>query len=228
MKPIGVEALIRWNHPIRGFIPPNDFIPIIEETKLIHKLTNWVLEQALLQVKVFKSHGLDVPISINVSTSNLVQPNFYENTLDIIKSHDVKPEMIQLEITEHVLMKNPELCRSVLAQFSSKGIEMSVDDFGTGYSSLAYLDTFDISVVKLDRRFINKCTTESSTLQIVTSTIQLARNLGYKVVAEGIETKEQLDIINSLNCCFAQGFYFAKPMSSEAIISWYQEQTKAA
>ena len=221
VKPVGVEALIRWDHPIKGFIPPNVFIPIIEETKLIHKLTDWVLEQALQQIQKFKKHGLNVPISINVSTSNLMHPNFYERTLDKIKSSKISPKMIQLEITEHVLMKNPELCRNVLSKFSKQGIEISVDDFGTGYSSLAYLDTFDIDIVKLDRQFIANCTEPGTSNFIVSSTIELAKNLGYKVVTEGIEDETQLKLVQSFECCFAQGYYFAKPMPSDDIVKWY-------
>ena len=222
LKPIGVEALIRWNHPIKGFIPPVDFIPVIEETKLIHKLTDWVLEQSIMQIKRFFDEGLSIPISINVSTSNLMHPTFFERTMDVIKSNDIDPKLIQLEITEHVLMKNPDVCRSVLSKFSRQGIKISVDDFGTGYSSLAYLDTFDIDVVKLDRQFISNCTTPGTSNFIVSSTIDLAKNLGYKVVTEGIEDTAQLQLVQSLDCCYAQGYYFAKPMVDVDIIKWYK------
>lgn len=223
LKPIGVEALIRWNHPIKGFIPPVDFIPVIEETKLIHKLTDWVLEQSLIQIKKFFDVGLSVPISINVSTSNLMHPTFFERTMDKIKLYGINPKFIQIEITEHVLMKNPDVCRSVLSRFSKQNIQISVDDFGTGYSSLAYLDKFDIDVVKLDRQFISNCTSPGPSNFIVGSTIDLAKNLGYKVVTEGIEDETQLNVVQSLNCCFAQGYYFAKPMSEVDIIKWYKE-----
>lgn len=227
LKPVSVEALIRWNHPIKGFIPPVEFIPVIEETKLIHKLTDWVLEKALIQVKKFQEEGLKVPISINVSTSNLMHPTFYDRTIEKIKSFNMAPKYIQLEITEHVLMKNPELCRSVLTKFSKQGMEILVDDFGTGYSSLAYLDTFDINVVKLDRQFIMNCTGPGASNFIVSSTIDLAKNLGYKVVSEGIENEEQLKMIQSFESCFAQGYYFAKPMSNLDIIKWYKEHSSS-
>lgn len=226
LKPIGLEALIRWNHPVKGMISPVEFIPIIEQTKLIHDLTRWVVEQTLKQIKLFEKQGCKVPISINVSTSNINQLHFFDQTMDLLHKYDVPASLIELEITEHVLMKNPDVSREVLNRFSKQGVLISVDDFGTGYSSLAYLDTFDINIVKLDRQFINKITEQSSINQIVISTIELAKQLDYEVVAEGVETKEQLELIKSYGCHYAQGYYFAKPMKSADILKWYKQALK--
>ena len=226
LKPIGLEALIRWNHPVKGFISPVEFIPIIEQTKLIHDLTKWVTEEALKQIKLFEKQGCKVPISVNVSTSNINQLQFFDQTMELLHKYHVPASLIELEITEHVLMKNPDVSREVLNRFSKQGVLISVDDFGTGYSSLAYLDTFDINIVKLDRQFINKIAEQSSINQIVISTIELAKQLDYEVVAEGVETKEQLELIRSYGCHYAQGYYFAKPMKSADILKWYKQALK--
>lgn len=227
LKPIGLEALIRWNHPVKGMISPAKFIPIIEQTKLIHNLTSWVAEEALKQIKLFEKQGYDVPISINISTTNINHLQFFDQTMDLIHKYNVAPSLIELEITEHVLMKNSDVSREVLNLFSKQGVLISVDDFGTGYSSLAYLDTFDINIIKLDRQFILKLTEQTSVNQIVISTIELAKQLEYKVVAEGVETKEQLDLIKSYGCHYAQGYYFAKPMHSKDILKWYKQAIKS-
>ncbi len=226
MKPIGLEALIRWKHPLRGLIPPDQFIFLLEETKLIHHLTDWVLTETLIQTQRFIDIGIEVPISINISPNSMADPGFHKRMMDIIESHHISPSLIELEITEHVLMKNAKLNHQVLKQFSKHNMKISLDDFGTGYSSLAYLNAFDIDAIKLDKQFISKLVEDLAVKHIVKSTLDLAKNLGFDVIAEGVETKEQLDLLKTYDCRYAQGYYFAKPMNDEQIIKWYQEALK--
>jgi EAL domain-containing protein (putative c-di-GMP-specific phosphodiesterase class I) len=185
MKPYGLEALIRWHHPEKGLIMPDSFIPLVEETKLIHLLTDWVLTNTLYKIKAFRALGIEVPISINVSAKNLYDPFFFERVMKNINSSGVDKKLIKFEITESVLMINPEESKNVL--------------------------------------FMQKILINSQVRQIVKSAIQLSKDLGYKVVAEGVETAEVLDVLKEFNCDYAQGYYFAKPIASEEIEDWYRK-----
>ncbi len=221
-KPIGLEALIRWNHPKRGLIPPLYFIHLIEETKLIHELTDWVLHQALMKVKSFLSVGIEVPISINISAKNLYDKTFFDRTIKMIKDMKVPSNLIELEITESVLMSNPIESKLILEKFVKNGILISLDDFGSGYSSLSYLTKFPIQVVKIDRFFMHDLLENASTQEIVKSTLDLSKKLGYRVVVEGVENKETVYFLKNVNCQYAQGYFFAKPMDEKQIMDWYK------
>ncbi|PKK98211.1 MAG: hypothetical protein CVV57_08070 [Tenericutes bacterium HGW-Tenericutes-2] len=223
MKPYGLEALIRWHHPEKGLIMPDSFIPLVEETKLIHLLTDWVLTNTLYKIKAFRALGIEVPISINVSAKNLYDPFFFERVMKNINSSGVDKKLIKFEITESVLMINPEESKNVLEKLVKHGVLIELDDFGSGYSSLAYLTQFPISTIKIDRLFMQKILINSQVRQIVKSAIQLSKDLGYKVVAEGVETAEVLDVLKEFNCDYAQGYYFAKPIASEEIEDWYRK-----
>lgn len=216
----GLEALIRWNHPNRGIIPPDQFIPLIEETKLIHLLTDWVLTEALNQCKMLISRGYNIPISINISGKNLYDPKFYERTYRIISDSEVPFELIEFELTESTLMINPNDSRTMLEKFVNLGIKISIDDFGSGYSSLSYLTQFPIHFIKIDRFFLKNIESNASMSEIVKSTITLSKRLGYEVVVEGIETKDVLNLMKTYNCDYAQGYYFAKPMTREQLYEW--------
>ncbi len=216
----GIEALIRWNHPGQGLISPSVFIPLIEETKLIHTLTDWVLKHALLQCRKMIDAGHRVPVAINVSAKNLFDPLFFDRSIKIIKDSGVPYELIKFELTESTLMANPEDSKAILAKFVKLGIKIAIDDFGSGYSSLAYLTQFPIHFIKIDRLFMQDVMTNPAMLTIVKSTIDLSKNLGYGVVVEGIETKEVSDLIASYDCDFAQGYYYAYPMTSEKLNEW--------
>ena len=220
-KTFGFEALTRWNHPTRGNIRPDVFVPLIEETKLIHSFTDWVLKNALIKCKEMMKQGHNLPISINVSAKNLYDPNFYVRSMEIIKAYDVPTHLIEFELTESTLMINPTESRKILQKFVDQGIKISLDDFGSGYSSLAYLTQFPIHFIKIDRFFIQNIVKDPSMLTIVESTIELSKNLGYKVVVEGVETKEVADLVISKGCDYAQGYYYAKPMTSKDVSEWY-------
>ena len=218
-----VEALIRWEHPEKGLIMPNQFIPLVEATKLIHELTDWVIDRAMKRINDFDKEKMNLKISINVSANNLLNPDFAQRTLDIIESNHVNPDRVELEITESVLMKNPEQSLTILNMFKSKGIKISLDDFGIGYSSLSYLEKFPIDTIKIDRFFISQLTNSQVALEIIKSTITMAHNLGFKVVAEGVENKDTEAILNELGCDYAQGYLFARPMHFSDIVKRYKK-----
>ncbi len=227
LKPIGLEALIRWNHPKHGIINPDIFIPLIESTRLVHSLDIWVLEQSLIQIKKFLDIGLKVPISINISPNSLMDPNFFNRMMYAIHKAKIPPALVELELTERALMKTNESNFEILDMFKKEGIKISLDDYGTGYTSLAYLDAFKIDAIKLDKRFLEKISKEKFGKHIIKSTINLAAKLGFDVIAEGVETKVQYMVLKSFKCKYAQGFYFAKPMNSKQIIKWYQNNENA-
>ena len=221
MKPYGLEALIRWHHPEKGLIMPDSFIPLVEETKLIHLLTDWVLTNTLKKIQEFTASGLEVPISINVSAKNLYDPFFFDRVMKNVNNSGVDKNLIKFEITESVLMINPDESKLVLDKLVENGIQIELDDFGSGYSSLAYLTQFPISTIKIDRFFMQKILTNTQVKQIVKSAIQLSKDLGYKVVAEGVEKMEVVELLKEFGCDYAQGYYFAKPISSDDISNWY-------
>ena len=224
-KPYSFEALLRWNHPQKGNIPPDVFIPLIEGTNLIHKLTDFVLITALKKIKKLMDTGNPIPISINISGKNLYDPNFYNRTIEIIENSEVPYEFIEFELTESTLMLNPTESKEILDKFSAKGIKISLDDFGSGYSSLAYLTQFPINYIKLDRLFMSNVLIDKHMATIVESTILLSKNLGYKVVCEGVENVDVLNLIKKYQCDCAQGYYFARPMSSDDVLKWYKKHS---
>jgi EAL domain-containing protein (putative c-di-GMP-specific phosphodiesterase class I) len=225
LKPIGLEALIRWQHPEKGTIFPDQFVPIVEETKLIHNLTNWVLKRAIDKMWEFQRMGITMGISINISAKNLYDPQFYDRTMQVINESNVAKHLLELEITESVLMINPEASKTMLERFVNQGIHIAIDDFGKGYSSLAYLSQFPIDVIKIDKFFMRQIIQNNSAREIVKATIQLAKQLGYKVIAEGIEEEEVMKLLRTYQCDYAQGYYFSKPLNDQKIIEWIHQHT---
>jgi EAL domain-containing protein (putative c-di-GMP-specific phosphodiesterase class I)/GGDEF domain-containing protein len=225
LKPIGLEALIRWQHPEKGTIFPDQFVPIVEETKLIHNLTNWVLKRAIDKMWEFQRMGITMGISINISAKNLYDPQFYDRTMQVINESNVAKHLLELEITESVLMINPEASKTMLERFVNQGIHIAIDDFGKGYSSLAYLSQFPIDVIKIDKFFMRQIIQNNSAREIVKATIQLAKQLGYKVIAEGIEEEEVMKLMRTYQCDYAQGYYFSMPLNDQKIIEWIHQHT---
>lgn len=221
-KIIGFEALIRWNHPTRGIIPPDEFIPMIEETQLIHQLTDWVIKKVIRKIKEFKELGIDIHISINVSAKNLLDHGFCNRVNNIINSANISPKQIEFEITESTLLTNTKISKNVLNKLSEDGYIISLDDFGKGYSSLIYLGQFQFHILKLDQYFMKEILKNESIKHIVKSTIDLAHKLGYKVVAEGVEDSNTAKLAQNFNCDYAQGYYFEKPIKDIDVLNWYQ------
>lgn len=223
-KPCGLEALIRWKHPQKGLIPPDEFIPLIEETQLIHSLTDFVVEQTLQMIQLLQEHGYRIPISINVSAKNLFERHFSERLIDQIHHYGIDPSLMEVEITETALMTNPENSKQYLSKLHHTGVKISLDDYGTGYSSLAYISMFPLQVIKIDKLFIGGIQDTTSVKQIVKSTIDLAHALGYEVLAEGVETIENVRTLVDLDCDMAQGYHFAKPMPKEDLLIWIEKK----
>lgn len=211
---IGIEALIRWEHPDKGMLSPALFIPIAEETGLIYEIGSWVLREACLQMRKWHDEGGPlIPISVNLSSQQFHQTNLAEYIMSILEETGLEPAYLELEITESMMM-DAEVSSSILNQLNDYGIRISLDDFGTGYSSLSYLKMFPIHKVKIDRSFIREITENNNDRAIVSTIIAMAKHLNMEVIAEGIETKEQLDILTDNSCSKIQGYYFSKPLSA--------------
>lgn len=219
-KPTGLEALIRWQHPIKKAINPDQFIGAVEKTNMIHDMTQQVFRWSLQFQKKLNDKDLFLPISINISTRNLYDEQFFHKMMMILAEYQVKPKYVELEITETVLMENPELSKRTLEKFANEGFRIAIDDFGKGYSSLAYLAQFPINIIKIDRIFTRQILVNPTTQHIVKATIDLARQLGYEVLIEGIEDKETADLLERLGCHSAQGYFFLKPKKEEEIITY--------
>lgn len=217
---IGYEALLRWEHPQRGLVPPDDFIPYAEITDLIHPLTLWVLENSLIQSAEWSKQGLIHHISINLSARNLLDDSLPNQLALLLKAYDVEPSSIELEITESALMTEPESALLNLNQLHELGVQISIDDFGTGYSSLSYLRQMPIHKLKIDKTFVLDMDSNHGDRVIVESTINLAHNLGLKVVAEGVENKEVLALLGDLGCDEAQGYYISRPQIPTKLEAW--------
>ena len=216
----GVEALVRWHHPTRGLVPPNDFIPLAEETGLIVPLGRWVLTEACHQARAWsagRSAGPPLTMSVNLSARQFRQPDLVGDIARILCDTDVDPALIQLEITEGVLMEDAAATLGLLERLRGLGVALAIDDFGTGYSSLAYLKRFPIDVLKVDKAFVTGLGRDPSNGAITTAVIGLAHALGLTVTAEGVETAGEMAQLRSLGCELGQGYYFARPMPAAAL-----------
>jgi diguanylate cyclase (GGDEF)-like protein len=216
----GAEGLVRWQHPELGLLPPSDFIPIVEQTGLIGPLTRHVLERAIAQCAGWRRAGRELTVSVNLSVRNLLDPDLPPLIRDLLSAYGLVPEALQLEITESMLMSDPERSLVTLTRLAQLGVGLSVDDYGTGYSSLANLRRLPIDELKIDRSFVSPMLSDESDLIIVRSTINLGHDLGLKVVAEGVEDEATLSRLAGLGCDFAQGYHFSKPLAPDAFNRW--------
>jgi diguanylate cyclase (GGDEF)-like protein/PAS domain S-box-containing protein len=230
-RTLGFESLIRWAHPRRGLISPNEFIPLAEESGLIVPLGLWVLRQACSQLAEWQSlFPADPPltISVNVSPRQLAEPGFPEAVAEVLAETRVAPGSVILEITESVLVRETEHVAAVLSALKKLGIGVELDDFGTGYSSLGYLQRFHVDGIKIDRSFVARLGSDDDSLQIVRSVLSLARGLGIDVIAEGIESGNQAAILEALACAHGQGFYFSRPIPPDAAKSFLEHTLNVA
>ena len=212
-----VEALVRWQHPGRGLLSPQEFIPLAEKSGLIRDLSRWVLENALRQNGMWRSQGLEVGVAVNVSARDLVDPSFADEIQQLLRRFSVPPHALELEITESALMADPERAITILNQLRSLGVKLTVDDFGTGYSSLAYLQRLPVTGVKIDKSFVSGVRRDDAGFVIVRSTIEIARVLGLRTVAEGVENEALWKTLADLGCDAAQGHWVAHPIVGEQI-----------
>ncbi|MBD1943015.1 EAL domain-containing protein [Coleofasciculus sp. FACHB-712] len=217
-KLAGFEALVRWNHPHRGFISPLDFIPIAEETGLITQIDTWVMREACQQLKIWQQQKLTqepLTISVNLSGRQFSQSNLIEQIDEIFQKTQLSPQSLKLEITESVLINNSQSAMAIIQELKKRQIQLSLDDFGTGYSSLSYLHCFPINTLKIDKSFVNRMESSQENIGLVPAIMRMAHTMGINVIAEGIETSGQLAQLRALNCDFGQGYLFSKPVESK-------------
>ncbi len=219
-KVIGVEALVRWQHPKKGLIPPNEFIPLAEHSGHIRELTSFVLEASMRQLHLWNNTGLTLLMSINLSGRSLHDTDLCNNIAKLLEQWQINPQHLQLEITERALMYDPIQANQTLSQLDAMGIKLSIDDFGTGYSSLAYLKQLPINEIKVDKSFVNTMLEQDADKVIVRSAIDLAHNMGHQVIAEGVDSKEVLELLKEMGCDLAQGYYISHPLTAEELCKW--------
>jgi EAL domain-containing protein (putative c-di-GMP-specific phosphodiesterase class I) len=212
----GAEALLRWNHPTRGPVPPAKFIPVAEDCGLILPVGAWALREACLQARSWLDQGLHLPaMAVNVSALEFRDDNFLPGVFEILAETGLDPKYLELELTESVLMKRADSTASILKVLRERGVKIAIDDFGTGYSSLSYLRKFDVDALKIDQSFIRQIGAKGDDTAIVTAVIAMARNLRLRVVAEGVETLDELEFLRANQCDEVQGFYVSRPIPPE-------------
>ncbi|MBV8501320.1 MAG: bifunctional diguanylate cyclase/phosphodiesterase [Paucibacter sp.] len=213
----GVEALARWQHPQHGFVSPAEFVPLAETCELVHPFTEQVLCLALRQCAQWLAAGWRVPVAVNVSVNNLMNAAFVTRTQELLQLHGVAPELLEMEVTEGALMRNPETALARLSELRALGVRLSIDDFGSGYASLGYLKKLPVDVLKIDKSFTTDLIGDAANRLIVRWTIGLAQGLGLKVVAEGVESAEVAELLRRKNCDIGQGYHFGRPMQAGAL-----------
>ncbi|MDQ1411389.1 MAG: hypothetical protein QOJ41_3124 [Acidobacteriaceae bacterium] len=216
----GFEALLRWQHPTRGLLGPIEFIGVVEETGLIREVGWWNLSEACRQISEWRSASPsngNLIISVNLSAKQFLQPNLVADIANLLREINLPPEALKLEITESTVMKDPAGAVEMLQQIKSLGVRLAIDDFGTGYSSLSYLHRFPLDTLKIDRSFISSMDDDGDGMEIARTILPMAKNLRLDVVAEGVETIEQFELLKKFNCAYGQGFYFSRPLSAAGI-----------
>ena len=224
----GVEALLRWQHPESGLIPPNEFIPMAEKSSVIKPLTVWVLNNALRQAALFAKSGLDITIAVNISASSLRDDSLVGYTKMLLQKNNIDPRRLIMEITESAMMKDPVMALNLLHQLSELGVQISIDDYGTGYSSLAYLKRMPVNEMKIDRTFVKDMASDEDDRSIVDTTINMGHNFGIRVVAEGVEDRESVELLTRMGVDQVQGYYYARPMPIDELYDWMTIDNKVA
>ncbi|MFO1129546.1 MAG: EAL domain-containing protein [Rhodospirillales bacterium] len=223
---VGMEALLRWQQPDEGLVSPAEFIPVAEENGLILPIGDWVLHQACRQASAWQQAGLPpLVISINLSAVQFRHRLLVERLGRVLADTGIDPTLIELELTESVLMEDTKLSASLLAQIKDLGIKISVDDFGTGYSSLSYLKRFALSTLKIDTSFVSDLTRDAGDEAIVGAMIALGHRLGLRVVAEGVECPSQLELLKRMGCNEAQGYLFSRPVDAASFEEWVRARS---
>ena len=223
----GVEALVRWTHPERGLLGPNTFIQLAEQTRLIGPLTQWAIRAALRQLTFFESKGLRLQVAVNLAASDLQDSAFPERVAELLRECGVAPSRLQLEITEGSLLADPRRARESLARLRALGVLVAIDDFGTGYSSLSYLQRLPVDELKIDRSFVGDMASDAGARAIVRAIIDLADDLGLRVVAEGVEDPATWEVLAALGCDVAQGYYFSPPVSAAELVQTWGDGSPA-
>jgi len=219
-KMLGVEALLRWQHPEDGMIPPGNFIPQAEQTNLINPITEWVLDKALGRMSAWRGDGFHPVMAVNISARNLQDPAFEETVYSLLEKHNVPANRLELEVTESSLMNNPRHAIKLLTDLANSKITISIDDFGTGYSSLEYLCELPATIIKIDQYFVKNISQGKAIKNIIKSATKLAHSLDMEVVGEGVEDEEGLKFLADIGCDIAQGFYFSRPIPERELLTY--------
>jgi diguanylate cyclase (GGDEF)-like protein len=223
-RTVSVEALVRWQHPQRGLIPPDEFIPLAESAGLIRPLSRWVLNAALRNYSSWAKAGVVVPVAINLSMRDLHDPELPDTVARLLTTWRVPPKNVTIEITESSLMDDPTRALQIIASLSAMGLRIAIDDFGTGYSSLTYLKHLPVDELKIDRSFVQHMTADPRDAAILRATIGLAHDLNLQVIAEGVEDLSTWNLLTRLGCDNAQGYLVSRPQPSAALLQWLHEQ----
>jgi EAL domain-containing protein (putative c-di-GMP-specific phosphodiesterase class I) len=231
MSPTGVEALIRWQHPVRGIVQPDDFIPLLEETGLITEVGKWVLDRACAQGAAWRAAGYPIGMAVNVSGRQLDSDQLVADVEEALAGSGLDPEALTIEITETTLMRNVEETARRLAEVKALGVRIAIDDFGTGYSSIAHLQRFPVDALKIDRSFITGMRENLEGETLIQTLVQLGKALSIETFAEGIEQQQELSVLRDQNCDSGQGFLFARPLdvadTEKFLQDWAQRATPA-
>jgi diguanylate cyclase len=223
MSLTGFEALVRWQHPQRGIVAPDQFIYAVEKQGLMPQLTEWMLNEALQQLVLWQAQGHDIIMHVNITATDVQNKNFVSLVESLLTKHNVQPAKLMLELTESTLMKNWDLGGKLLRKLRERGILLAIDDFGTGYSSLSYLNRFPVDKLKIDRSFLNDWAIQKDE-RLISAIISLSKAMGFGVVAEGVEDQSQLEFLRKLRCDEFQGYLLSKPMAADAIAAalWFK------
>jgi diguanylate cyclase len=220
LSPTAAEGLVRWQHPQLGLLPPGAFIQAVEQTGLIGPLTRYVLDRSMAQCAEWRREGRELNVAVNLSVRNLLDRDLPREIERMLEHHSLPPDALQLEITESMIMSDPDRAMATVNRLSALGVRLSIDDYGTGYSSLANLRRLPIDELKIDRSFVTPMMKDESDLIIVRSTINLAHDLGLKIIAEGVEDEHTLEQLAMLGCDLVQGYHVSRPMAPEAFSDW--------
>ena len=211
---------MRWQHPVHGLLPPAEFVPLAERTGAIGDLTRWVLDNALAQARVWRDAGLDLTMAVNLAAPNIADATLPDAVAALLERHGIPGDRLECEISEHTVMADPRRAMAILERLRGLGVRLSLDDFGTGHSSLSYLKRLPLDEVKIDRSFVMGMIEDDNDAAIVRTTIDLARNLGLEVVAEGVESQQILNDLSALSCDVAQGFFLSRPLPAAELDGW--------
>ncbi|MFJ5486918.1 putative bifunctional diguanylate cyclase/phosphodiesterase [Hansschlegelia beijingensis] len=218
---VAVEALLRWTDPELGAVSPGEFIPLAEKTTLARGITEWVVNAAVSQIVEWRSHGIGVAVSLNISATNLAEPDFAERVITRLAEADLPASAIEIELTESAALSNGEAALAQLDRLAAAGLRIAIDDFGAGYSSLSYLERLPASVLKIDRSFVGHLEKEPRARTLVGTMITMGHDLGYRVVAEGVETDYVYGFLAEQDCDEAQGYLMSRPLAPEAFADWF-------
>jgi EAL domain-containing protein (putative c-di-GMP-specific phosphodiesterase class I) len=219
----GVEALVRWNHPKRGLIPPDGFIPLAEQTGLIRALTRFVIDASLAQCRAWQEVGRYHKVAVNISARNLIDDHFVDTVQQLLAKWQLAPSCLELEVTESAIMADPYRAQATLTALSGLGVKLAIDDFGAGYTSLAHLKNLPVDVLKIDQSFVGQMMEDGKDAAIVRLLIELAHDLGILSVAEGVEDRQTLERLAVLGCDVAQGYYLSRPVPAEQLEEWFDD-----